>query len=110
MLNLSSNEMFLLLALSGVLNLISFMCGMFLERRKWLKIFRAAINYRKGVIDISTSRATDALARMGFTVENAVKGLQDLGEGRRGAYPPVRRRGSGKFPGPPLPPPPGWKK
>ena len=105
MIDLITSETLLLHTLTGIMLIVGFMLGTYIERRKWIKIFRTAVAYRKGIVDLSTSRAVDALARMGFTAADAAKGLQDLGKGVRNAYPPVTRRGSGRLPAPPKPPP-----
>jgi len=101
MTNLSTNETLILHAVTGILILIGFMLGMFIERRKWVKIFRAAVAYRKGLIDLSTTRVFDTLGRMGFTTAEAAKGLEDLGKGVRSVYP---KQGFPPIPLPPRPP------
>ena len=98
MINLSPNETLLLHGLSGVLIIVGFMLGMFIERRKWVKIFRTATAFRKGVVDTSTARAVEALGRLGFTSEEATKVLQDLGKGigqpmQRQSFPILPKQG-----------------
>ena len=94
-----------LTAVTIIVFVIAFLFGRHIEQQKWVKIFKTAVAYRKGIVDISTSRAINALGRMGFTAAEAAKGFQDLGKSARKAYPPVTRRGSGRFPDPPKPPP-----
>ncbi len=98
MIDLSTNETLLLHALSAIMAILGFFLGMFLERRKWIKVFRAAILYRKGVTDLSTTRALKALRGMGFTAAEAAKGFGDLGKSGVSVYPKK------SFPPVPLPP------
>ena len=81
MIELTQNATFLLHALTVIMMVVGYLLGSYLERRKWVKIFKTAVAFRKGVTDLATTRAIETLGRMGFSSEEAARGLQNLGRG-----------------------------
>ena len=57
--------------------LFGFLFGRYVERERVKWLFRVAVKYRSGTVTARTERAAETLRALGFTAEEAVKGLRD---------------------------------